>query len=329
MFKSIDTIVSSVCSLLKSQGIDVDIDPSVPLFVSFLSLSEHIPHDVSFQLQWVQFASFIFDDQPSELSNIQKHHLGLLAPTLTNQTFLAVESPGIADVVLFFAIRPFLGETATSAAETGLPKSILRWINDVQHVISHDYIELDIYIEPEKKQKKKQKMPQMQTKKKEKVKKAPQPQEPTFVVALTVGKVVDCSSHPDSDKLLIETIDFGNEDVRPIVSGIAHHVVPSDLIGKKVLCVTNLRPAMLAGKPSKGMLLCVDSRPLYLPDHVQEGTRAGPRGVTWQPKKQIKSKDWAETKLEVVGFKCVCNGVELIFESGEGIESIVESGDIQ
>ena len=74
-------------------------------------------------------------------------------------------------------------------------------------------------------------------------------------VELTVGKIVHCEKHPNADRLLVSKIDLGNGDVRTIVSGIASCYKPEDLIGKKVVVVSNLKAAKLKGIESQGMIL--------------------------------------------------------------------------
>lgn len=73
-------------------------------------------------------------------------------------------------------------------------------------------------------------------------------------VELKVGTVESCEKHPKADKLLVSKINIGSE-VRQIVSGIASHFKPEDLVGKKVIVVTNLKPANLRGVQSEGMIL--------------------------------------------------------------------------
>ena len=70
-----------------------------------------------------------------------------------------------------------------------------------------------------------------------------------------VGTIVKCEPHPKADRLLVEQIDLGNE-VRQVVSGIATHYKPEELIGKQVVVVTNLKPVKLRGVESNGMILC-------------------------------------------------------------------------
>jgi methionyl-tRNA synthetase len=72
---------------------------------------------------------------------------------------------------------------------------------------------------------------------------------------LRVGRVVKCVKHPNADKLLILTVDLGEGDVRQIVSGIADSYTPGQMIGKSIVVVANLKPSVIRGVKSKGMLL--------------------------------------------------------------------------
>lgn len=71
---------------------------------------------------------------------------------------------------------------------------------------------------------------------------------------LKVGLIEKCEKHPKADKLLVSQINIGNE-IRQVVSGIADRYTPEMLIGKKVVVVTNLKPAKIRGVESQGMLL--------------------------------------------------------------------------
>ncbi|MBQ9784057.1 MAG: methionine--tRNA ligase [Clostridia bacterium] len=73
-------------------------------------------------------------------------------------------------------------------------------------------------------------------------------------VELRVAKVVECEKVPKAKKLLKLQVDLGYEK-RQVVSGIAKWYAPEDMIGKKVILVTNLRPATLCGIESQGMIL--------------------------------------------------------------------------
>jgi len=71
---------------------------------------------------------------------------------------------------------------------------------------------------------------------------------------LRVGKIKKAEDHPNADKLVILKVDIGSEE-RTLVAGIKQHYKPKDLVGKKIVVVTNLKPANLRGVESKGMLL--------------------------------------------------------------------------
>lgn len=73
-------------------------------------------------------------------------------------------------------------------------------------------------------------------------------------IELVVGTVEKCEKHPDADKLLVSQINIGKE-TRQIVSGIADFYTPEEMVGKKVIVVSNLKPAKLRGVESQGMIL--------------------------------------------------------------------------
>jgi methionyl-tRNA synthetase len=73
-------------------------------------------------------------------------------------------------------------------------------------------------------------------------------------VDLRVAEVLAAEAVPKSKKLLKLTVSLGDEE-RTVVSGIAAHYAPADLVGKKVVLVANLEPAKLMGIESNGMVL--------------------------------------------------------------------------
>ncbi|MTM43000.1 methionine--tRNA ligase subunit beta, partial [Turicibacter sanguinis] len=89
-------------------------------------------------------------------------------------------------------------------------------------------------------------------------------------VEIKVGEIKECKQHPKADRLLVSQIDLGSE-VRQIVSGIAEHYQPEQLVGKKVLVVTNLKPVKLRGELSQGMVLAASNDgKLTLPTIIDE-----------------------------------------------------------
>ncbi|WP_394191616.1 methionine--tRNA ligase [Paenisporosarcina quisquiliarum] len=73
-------------------------------------------------------------------------------------------------------------------------------------------------------------------------------------VDLRVATVLACEAIPKADKLLKLQVDLGYEQ-RQVVSGIAKHYSPEELVGQKVIVVANLKPVKLRGEMSQGMIL--------------------------------------------------------------------------
>jgi methionyl-tRNA synthetase len=76
---------------------------------------------------------------------------------------------------------------------------------------------------------------------------------------LKTGTVIACEKVAKADKLLKLEIDLGTEK-RIIVSGIAQHYQPSDMLGKQVIVVTNLAPRKMKGIESQGMILTAEDK---------------------------------------------------------------------
>ena len=74
-------------------------------------------------------------------------------------------------------------------------------------------------------------------------------------IDLRVGEVKTAERIPKADKLLLITVDIGEEKPRQILAGIAQYYEPESLIGRKIVVVANLKPRKLRGYESQGMLL--------------------------------------------------------------------------
>ena len=72
-----------------------------------------------------------------------------------------------------------------------------------------------------------------------------------------VGEIISCEEVKKSKKLLCSQVKIGSQ-VRQILSGIKAWYTPEEMVGKKVMVVTNLKPAKLAGMISEGMILCAE-----------------------------------------------------------------------
>ena len=98
-------------------------------------------------------------------------------------------------------------------------------------------------------------------------------------IQLRVGEIIACEPVPKSNKLLKETVKFGNE-TRTVVSGIAKHYTPEEMVGKKVVFVTNLAPRKVCGILSEGMILAAEDEngtlALVTPDKdIESGAELG------------------------------------------------------
>jgi methionyl-tRNA synthetase len=74
-------------------------------------------------------------------------------------------------------------------------------------------------------------------------------------VELRVGEVLTAERIPKADKLLLLSVDVGEEKPRQILAGIAQYYEPEQLVGRKIAVVANLKPRKLRGYESQGMLL--------------------------------------------------------------------------
>lgn len=84
-------------------------------------------------------------------------------------------------------------------------------------------------------------------------------------VELKVGVVLEAEEIKDSDKLLKLLIDLGEKEPRQILVGLKLYYKPEYFIGKQFIFVANLKPRMMMGLESQGMILCAgDDKPIPL-----------------------------------------------------------------
>ena len=84
-------------------------------------------------------------------------------------------------------------------------------------------------------------------------------------ITLRIGVVVEAADHPNADKLLVLKVDIGEASPRQLVAGIKGSYAAADLVGKRVVVVANLKPAVLRGVESQGMVLAAsDSASIVL-----------------------------------------------------------------
>lgn len=69
-----------------------------------------------------------------------------------------------------------------------------------------------------------------------------------------IGEIREVNDHPDADRLYVIVVDLG-EKTKQVVAGIKNSYQKEELVGKQVVVVDNLEPAVLRGVESQGMLL--------------------------------------------------------------------------
>jgi methionyl-tRNA synthetase len=145
---------------------------------------------------------------------------------------------------------------------------------------------------------------------------------------LRVGKILEVKEHPKADRLFIEKVDLGDREVT-IVSGLRKHYLAEELVGKKVVIVTNLKPAELRGVVSEGMLLAASKRDklgvLYLKD-AEAGDRVFLEGVDSEPSEELTIDEFAKVHLTTGNGKIVYGEHILRTENEEVSVEKVEDG---
>ena len=74
-------------------------------------------------------------------------------------------------------------------------------------------------------------------------------------VELRVGTIRTAEPHPNADRLVVLSVDVGEEQERQLVAGIRACYSPESLVGRQVVVVANLKPVKLRGVESRGMIL--------------------------------------------------------------------------
>ena len=146
-------------------------------------------------------------------------------------------------------------------------------------------------------------------------------------IDLRVGTIVSAWNHPDSDKLIVEEIDIGEDEPRQIVSGLRAFYEADALAGKKCVVVANLPKAKLGGVDSFGMVLCgsKDEKAvveiLEPPAEAEDGERAfvdGADGDAATANQVKKKKFWPPVaeKLAMAGGVATFDGQAISTSEG-------------
>lgn len=160
-------------------------------------------------------------------------------------------------------------------------------------------------------------------------------------VAFRASKIIDVQSHPEAENLLVCQIECGDHDAKPrvVVASLAGKMTPTDLVGKKVVCITNIKPSKMRGIESNGVLLVASNggdgadeyvEPLYVPDVVPVGELFSFEGkVPSSPDTMMKSKGAIKAFERVkAGLQTNNKGEVAFFEGGKAYRLTSSAGPI-
>lgn len=137
-----------------------------------------------------------------------------------------------------------------------------------------------------------------------------------YDVDLEVGEIVEIKRHPSAEKLYVEKVQL-SDGVRQIVSGLVPFYKEDQLLGKKVVVVKNLKPAVLRGEKSEGMVLAVESKDktveVLSPSKSGVGEKIAVSGEekergSKKPRPEITIDEFFSVKMEVVDGKVMHKG---------------------
>lgn len=147
----------------------------------------------------------------------------------------------------------------------------------------------------------------------------PSVQDPFSGLDLRIAKILGVRNHPNADKLILMSIDCGEE--RQIVAGIKKWYTNEELEGKKIVVVANLEPADMRGERSEAMLLAGEDKEgnvgLLFVENSEPGEKVTAEGIAPEPRPQVTFKEFQKIKMKA-GKDCVLYGDrKLKTESGE------------
>ncbi len=148
-----------------------------------------------------------------------------------------------------------------------------------------------------------------------------------FPLNIKVAKIISVEDHPNANKLIIVRIDLGREQ-RQIIAGIKNHYKKEELVDKKIVVLTNLKPAMLRGLESNGMLLAGDDGKnigLIAPKESRPGEQVYFEGYNKVSKNQISYEDFSKIQIFTKDGKIFYNGK--VMKTDKEILTVEKVGD--
>ncbi len=127
--------------------------------------------------------------------------------------------------------------------------------------------------------------------------------DPFSKLDLRVAKILEVSDHPKADKLYIMQVDLGPLGKRTIVAGMRPYYQKQELAGKSIVMVTNLKPAVIRGVESKGMLLAATDTnhivSLLDPKDSSPGAEVGVDGIAHEPVPALEFEAFTQAPMTI------------------------------
>jgi methionyl-tRNA synthetase len=154
---------------------------------------------------------------------------------------------------------------------------------------------------------------------------------PLSALDLEVGKIISIARHPNAEKLYVEQVQLG-DGVRQIVSGLVPYLKEEELVGKCVIIVKNLKPALLRGKESRGMLLAAENDgklEVLSPEGASPGDKIEIEGEARKPVGEISIEAFATICMEAKGGFALADGKRLLISEKPVRTSRVLDGKVK
>jgi methionyl-tRNA synthetase len=157
-------------------------------------------------------------------------------------------------------------------------------------------------------------------------------EDPFSKIDLRVARVIGVKDHPNADTLYMLHLDLGTIGKRVIIAGMKPFYSKEEITGKKIIIVSNLKPANIRGIKSNGMLLAADDNKgtcsLLDPGKADPGTEVLVEGIKKNPEKILEFEDFKKISMKIdEKQKAVYNGKILTAGNCEvKSDKIIEKG---
>ena len=145
--------------------------------------------------------------------------------------------------------------------------------------------------------------------------------DPFSKIDLRVAKIIDIKDHPQADKLYMLQLDLGDFGKRVIVAGMKAFYSKDEMLDRKIIIVSNLKPVKLRGVTSNGMLLAAEDDEgnvvLLNPGDANPGTGVFVEGVPREPVKILEFDDFKSVSMKIGDNKeVIYNDMVLMSKAG-------------